>query len=233
LINIRIIDTLCPPCYTAHGMTSGTRDLIIRTLRSKGRCTVKDLAEAAGISPVSVRHHLASLQADGLIQLQEVRHGVGRPRHEFSLTEQALELFPSRYLRLTSRLLNEIKGSFSEEQVEGLLSSVADAMAADYTAQLQGLPLEERLVRLAELLDEEGFAAEIERRGEDVIIRELSCPYLHIGQEHPEVCLIGQSFIAKALSLPVERVRCLLEGDAHCAFTVQIEKAASGESHDR
>jgi len=166
---------------------------------------VKELAEAAGISPVSVRHHLASLQADGLIQLDEVRHGVGRPRHEFSLTEQALELFPSRYLRLTSRLLDEIKGSFSEEYVEGLLSSVADAMAADYTAQLQGLPLEERLVRLAELLDEEGFAA---------------------------VCLIGQSFIAKALSLPVERVRCVLDGDAHCAFTVQIEEAASGESHD-
>ncbi len=84
-------------------------------------------------------------------------------------------------------------------------------------------PFARRLERLSELLDEEGFNAEVERRGDEVIIRELSCPYFQIGQQHPEVCLIDQSFIARALSLPVERVRCLLEGDAHCAFSVPLE----------
>lgn len=203
-------------------MASITRELILRTLRSKGKCTIKDLAEAAEISPVSVRHHLANLQADGLIKTEEVRHGVGRPHHVFSLTEDAFELFPTRYFRLTNRLLGEIKDALPADYVEGLLSNVANTMAEDYASQLKGLPLEERLRRLVDLLDEEGFDAEYERHGDEVLIREMSCPYIQIGQTHPEVCLIDQSFIAKALALPVERVTCLLEGDAHCAFSIPL-----------
>jgi DeoR family suf operon transcriptional repressor len=204
-------------------MASETRDVILRTLRANGRCTVKELAEAAGISPVSVRHHLSALQADDLIHSEEVRHGVGRPLHVYSLTEEAHELFPTRYFRLTNRLLDEIKESLTDEALQLLLSSVADSMADSYANQLEGLPLEQRLRRLVELLDEEGFSAELERREGEFMIREMSCPYLQIGMQHPEVCTIDQAFIAKALSLPVERVRCMLDGDAHCAFSVRVE----------
>jgi predicted ArsR family transcriptional regulator len=77
---------------------------------------------------------------------------------------------------------------------------------------------------LVELLDEEGFSAEVERRGGELMIRELSCPYFQVGMQHPEVCTIDQTFIAKALSLPVERVHCVLDGDAHCAFSVHVEE---------
>ena len=212
-------------CYTPYQMASVTRESILRTLRSRGGCTVKDLAGAAGISPISVRHHLSSLQADGLIHQEEVRHGVGRPYHLFTLTDQARELFPTRYFRLTNRLLGEIKDVMPDGSIEGLLSGVAESMAHDYASQLQGLSFERRLDRLTELLDEEGFSAEIERRSDEIIIRELSCPYFQVGQQHPEVCMIDQAFIAQALALPVERVRCLLEGDAHCAFSIPLERA--------
>lgn len=204
-------------------MASETREIILKTLRTRGSCTVKDLADAAGISPVSVRHHLSSLLADDLIESEEVRHGVGRPRHVFSLTEDGYELFPTRYYRLTNRLLGELKEVLSDSSVESLLSGVAESMAEDYGSQLEGLPLQQRLTRLVELLNEEGFNADIERQDDDIILRELSCPYFHVGQSHPEVCMIDQSFIARALSLPVERVRCLLDGDAHCAFIIPIE----------
>lgn len=205
-------------------MGSETRDVILRTLRANGRCTVKELADAAGISPVSVRHHLSALQADDLIHSEEVRHGVGRPLHVYSLTEEAHELFPTRYFRLTNRLLGEIKENLTDEALQLLLSNVADSMASAYASQLEGLPLEPRLRRLVELLDEEGFSAEVERRGGELMIREMSCPYFQVGVQHPEVCTIDQAFIAKALSLPVARVRCVLDGDAHCAFSVQMEE---------
>ena len=41
-----------------------------------------------------------------------------------------------------------------------------------------------------------------------------------MGREHPEVCLVDQSFIATALALPVERVTCLLNGETHCTFAI-------------
>jgi predicted ArsR family transcriptional regulator len=210
-------------------MSSATRDLILRTLRLQGKCTVNDLAEASGVSPVSVRHHLANLQAEKLVVAEEVKHGVGRPRLLFALSDSALEMFPSRYFRLTSRILEEIKDSMSPTAVQHLFASVAATMAADYAGQLEGLPLEERLDRLIRLLSDEGFEAELVDANGSMTIRELSCPYYRMGREHPEVCLIDQTFIATALSLPVERVTCLLDGDSHCSFSVPVNVAEMGE----
>lgn len=213
-------------------MVDSSRHRILRTLREKGKCSVKQLAEAVGISPVSVRHHLSNLQAEGLVATEEVRHGVGRPRLLFALTERGLELFPSRYYRLTRRLLGEIKDTLSREALTHLFSGVARAMADDYADRLTGLPLSEKIQRLAELLSEEGFTAEIQTDGTRLLIHELSCPYFLMGKDHPEVCLVDQAFIARALSLPVERVTCLLDGQAHCTFAVSLEPMASGVSTD-
>ncbi|MEJ2549324.1 MAG: ArsR family transcriptional regulator [Anaerolineales bacterium] len=201
-------------------MTSGTRDTILRALRVQDECTVKELAETVGISPVSVRHHLTHLQAEGLVQAKEVRSGVGRPHHVFLLTDDGRERFPSRYFRLTNRLLEEIKDSISDEKVNELFSGIADTLAERYAEQLRALPLHERLQRLVDLLSDEGFDAELELKEDQVIIRELSCPYFKLAQEHPEVCLLDQEFIAKSLSLPVEQVTCLTKGDSHCAFAI-------------
>jgi len=208
-------------------MSQSTRDGILRTLRSRGKCTVKDLADAAGISPVSVRHHLANLLAEDLVKTEEVRHGVGRPRLVYSLTDRAMDVFPSRYFSLTTRLLGEMKGALPEETVQRLFSGVATTMAAAYAQELDGLPLEERLERLVNSLVSEGFEAQLEPRGDTILIHELSCPYYRMGQQHPEVCLVDQNFIAKALSLPVERVTCLLDGHTHCTFA--ISRANGGQ----
>lgn len=210
-------------------MSSATRDLILRTLRLRGKCTVNDLAEASGVSPVSVRHHLANLQAEKLVEAEEVKHGVGRPRLRFALSDTALEMFPSRYFRLMSRILEEIKDSMSPTAVQHLFTSVAATMAAGYAEQLEGLPLEQRLERLIHLLSEEGFEAELQEIDGSVTIRELSCPYFKIGRAHPEVCMIDQTFIATSLSLPVERVTCLLDGDSHCSFSIPVNVAEMGE----
>jgi DeoR family suf operon transcriptional repressor len=190
---------------------------------------VNDLAEASGVSPVSVRHHLANLQAENLVEAEEVKHGVGRPRLVFALSDTALEMFPSRYFRLTNRILEEIKDTMQPGAVRQLFASVASTMAADYAGQLEGLPLEERLERLIELLSNEGYEAELEGHGDSVTIRELSCPYYRMGREHPEVCVIDQTFIATSLSLPVERVTCLLDGDSHCSFSIPVAVPEMGE----
>jgi DeoR family suf operon transcriptional repressor len=203
-------------------MAKSTRDIILRTLRKQGKCTVKDLAKAAKVSPVSVRHHLSNLERENLISVEEVRHGVGRPRHLFSLTEDALELFPARYYRLANRLLGEMKDTLPEGSVDVLFDHIADDMVDKFRTELEGLSLESRLARLAALLKEEGFEIEVETNEGQVLIKEMTCPYLHVGREHPEVCLIDRRLIAAALGLPVERISWLLQGDRHCTYAVQL-----------
>ena len=134
-----------------------TRDRILTTLLRHPHSTISELASEVGINPLSVRHHLTNLQVEGLVVSEEERHGVGRPRLVYFLTEAGSEKFPTRYLRLTSRLLDQLKTSMPAPMVSKLFSQMADEMAEDYTKQLSGLNLEERLELIKKLLVEEGF----------------------------------------------------------------------------
>jgi len=202
-----------------------TRDRILQTLLRHPRATIIELAEAVSINPISVRHHLTNLQMEGLVDAQEERHGVGRPRLIYVLTEDGMEKFPTRYLRLTSRLLAQMKETMPGPMVSQLFSQVAEGLAADYSQQMLGMKMEERLDFVKEMLGEEGFTVEWEKVGEQYKIHEISCPYLQIGQNHPEVCTVDQTLISKMLAVPVEKVQCILSGAAHCTYVVQPVEA--------
>jgi DeoR family suf operon transcriptional repressor len=203
-----------------------TRDRVLQTLMRQPRTTINELAKAVGINPISVRHHLTNLQVEGLVSSEEERHGVGRPRLVYLLTEAGSERFPTRYLRLTSRLLDQLKSTMPEPMVSKLFSQMAADMADDYSDQMKGLSIEERLNLARVLLAEEGFDVEWEKDGTQYQIHEITCPYLHIGQSHPEVCTVDQTLISKMLAVPAEKVQCILSGDAHCTYVVQAEAMA-------
>jgi DeoR family suf operon transcriptional repressor len=204
-----------------------TRDRILQTLLHQPRRTINELAEAVGINPISVRHHLTNLQVEGLVAAEEERHGVGRPRLVYFLTEDGMEKFPTRYLRLTTRLLAQMKETMPGPMVSELFSQVADDMANDFTDQVQGMGMEDRLDFVKTLLAEEGFTVEWEKKGEQYQIHEISCPYYQIGISHPEVCTVDQALISKMLAVPAEKVQCILNGGAHCIYVVQPAQTVS------
>jgi predicted ArsR family transcriptional regulator len=200
-----------------------TREAILLSIRAQGKCTVKELAQAVGISPVSVRHHLTRLQVDGLIASEEVRQGVGRPHHVFSLTSEALEMFPTRFFRLTNLLMDEIKANMSPEQVEVLLWRIAKSIVDDHKENLGNLPIEARLPYLIELLSKEGFETKINLRENQIFNQMLNCPYTHLPLDHPELCRIERTIIALALSLPEELVKCEQDEESYCVITIPLE----------
>ena len=197
-----------------------TRDRILQTLLHQPRASINKLAEAVGINPISVRHHLTNLQMEGLVDAQEERHGVGRPRLVYVLTEEGMERFPTRYMRLTTRLLAQMKESMPQPMVSKLFTQVAEDLAAEYTEQLKGLSMEERLETVKTLLAEEGFTVEWEKIEDGYRIHEITCPYLQIGQNHPEVCTVDQTLISRMLAVPANKVECILTGSAHCTYVV-------------
>jgi predicted ArsR family transcriptional regulator len=198
-----------------------TKDRILQTLLRKPKITIIEIAEAVGINAISVRHHLSNLEKEGLIGAEEERHGVGRPRLVYSLTEDGMERFPTKYLRLTTRLLAQMKETMPAPAVARLFSQVAEEMANDYTEQMKGLSMEQRLDFVKEMLGHEGFTVEWEKKGKEYQIHEISCPYYQIGIAHPEVCTIDQTLISKMLALPANKVQCILDGGAHCTYVVQ------------
>jgi predicted ArsR family transcriptional regulator len=200
-----------------------TRERILETLLERRRCTINDLAEAVGINPISVRHHIIKLEAQRLVASEEERQGVGRPPRVYYLTEAGLEKFPTRYLRLTNRLLEQLKDSLPDRTVNRLFTEMAEGLAEDYTDEneIRDLPLEERLGYLEDILTEEGFTVEWEHDGNQYLIHEISCPYYQVGQNHPEVCVVDETLISNVLAVSTERVSCILNGDSQCTYVVQ------------
>ncbi|NOT03471.1 MAG: winged helix-turn-helix transcriptional regulator [Anaerolineales bacterium] len=197
-----------------------TRDKILQTLLHKPRSTINTLAEAVGINPISVRHHLTNLQMEGLVEGQEERHGVGRPRLVYILTDEGMERFPTRYMQLTTRLLSQMKDTMPGPVVAELFNQIAEDMASHYSNDMQGLSMEERLNFVKEMLGREGFTVEWEKKGGQYEIHEISCPYYQIGVAHPEVCTVDQTLISKMLALPANKVQCILSGAAHCTYVI-------------
>ena len=223
MINIINIDRKTKHWYTYRTThMTGTRDLVLRTLLTQPRCTITDLAEKVGISPISVRHHIASLEAEGLINSEDERHGVGRPRQVFFLTEIGIEQFPTRYVRLTIRLLEHLKETMPEAMINKLFAQMAEDLARDLSngTELKNLSMKERLNLVKDLLRREGFNIEWEQLEDGYQIHEASCPYYYIGQNHPEVCTVDQILISTVLSVPAEKVKCILNGDSNCTYVV-------------
>jgi DeoR family suf operon transcriptional repressor len=201
---------------------AGTRDLVLRTLLTQPRCTINELAEKVGISPISIRHHIASLEAEGLIGCEDERHGVGRPRQVFFLTETGVEQFPTRYVQLTIRLLEHLKETMPEAMISKLFTQMALDLAKDLSegTETKNLNMKERLNLVKDLLRREGFSIEWEQLEDSYQIHEASCPYYYIGQNHPEVCAVDQILISTVLSVPAEKVKCILNGDNNCTYVI-------------
>jgi DeoR family suf operon transcriptional repressor len=199
-----------------------TRERVLQTLLTHQRCTINEIADEVEINPISVRHHITKLQADGMVDSAEERHGVGRPRRVYFLTENGREHFPTHYLRLTLRLLEQLKETVPQPLVNQLFTQIARDLAADHATELAGLSTEERLNLVQRMLTNEGFTVNWERQGEYYQIRESNCPYFHVGQNHPEVCSVDQTLISTVLAVPAEKINCMLHGDTHCTFIVPV-----------
>ncbi len=203
---------------------SSTREKILETILKNQRVTINDLAEGVGINPISVRHHIVKLEAEGFVSSEDVRHGVGRPRRYYFLTEEGMETFPTRYLSLTTRLLAKIKNTLPQDTVHTLFTQLGNEMANDASAEfdLTALEMEDRLEALQKFLESEGFSVSWEKINDHYHIKELNCPYYQVGQSHPEVCSVDRAMISNFLNVPATRINCVLDGDSFCTYVVPV-----------
>lgn len=219
---LRLVDRDCIVKFVTSNKT-GTRDVVLQTIKESGQVTVEELAQAADVSPVTVRHHVNVLQAEGLIEATAVRRKVGRPYYVYALSEKGQELFPKRYVSLTNRLLSELKSRLPADTVAEIFKGVVDGVITEHEGAFEHLSLEEKLDYLVQLLGKEGFLARWERDETSYKLIEYSCPYISVGSKHSDVCNIDKELMLNVLQLPVQQHSCMLEGADCCEFSVAAE----------
>ena len=197
-----------------------TRQDILQILREKGQASVGELAEALDLSPVTVHYHIHILQRDGLLKTTSLRQGVGRPHNVFSLRDEAREKFPQSYHRLSDRLLNLLKSSMSEAEIQHLFERMGEDIAAEQATSLEGKTLDQKIEALIDVLGEEGFLSRVEKAGDDFLVTQCSCPFYYVAERHPEVCELDLHLMNAALGAPIKRTAWVMNGDNVCAFHI-------------
>jgi predicted ArsR family transcriptional regulator len=204
---------------------SALRRSILVHLRRTGPASPDVIATAIGASRSGVAQQLRALDSAGLVSRTAVRHGVGRPRHLYDITEDAQGLFPSNYEGLASGLLAAIMEVGGDSLLEDVFAARRRQAGATLRARLEAAlppdaPLAERVRELARIQDELGYIAEARVDGDRVRLLEHNCAVLDIARDNPGACRAELALFRDVLGTEVVRERHIASGDRRCEYRV-------------
>ena len=208
-----------------QGASALRRELLVR-LRRDGLSSPDHLATALGASRTGVLQQLRALEAGNLVRRETVRHGVGRPRHVYDVTEHAQDLFPAAYDGLATGLLAAIRSVGGEALVDEVFEARRQMAAERVRERLAerlpaGASVVDRARELAVIQDEQGYLAEAVL-GSDGVIRviEHNCAIHHVATGAEAACRAELELFREVLGTDVERETHIVGGDRCCTYRV-------------
>lgn len=203
-----------------------TRRKILEILLEREKATVdeivKELRKKRGdkITSVTVRHHLAKLQEEGLVSepLMHHRSSPGRPRYIYELTSHGCSFFPNNYQQVTADLIKQMNRIVPPETINVILEGIADDMASE--ARIPDGTLEERLTAVVEFLNTKGYEAEWQANEDGYLLYTHNCPYHSVAQQDESLCQLDMRLVSTILGL-VPRLRSrIAKGDSSCSYFI-------------
>jgi DeoR family transcriptional regulator, suf operon transcriptional repressor len=201
-----------------------TRQEILHSLKVEGSQTAEELARTLGISPVAVRQHLTSLEAEASVSVEIERRGQGRPAHRFHLTAQGDETFPRQYDTLANAILDELREWQGEDAVRELVMRSRERVRRTWQSRLACVHESDRVNELARMLSESGFMAEVREDAPGAYtLTKKNCAVCAVAKNHPEMCCnTSAAFYEQLLGdMRVEKRGTILSGSQSCEFSVR------------
>lgn len=205
-----------------------SKSRILARLKRSGGSPVDELATSLGLARMTVRQHLATLERDGLVVSREVRRPTGRPHYVYSLTDRGEETFPKRYDRLAELILEEVAlldasemvGLSPTEKKKLLFDRMVERLSVHYQAKVSGKKLPERVIAVAEILDDEGGFAEWRAVKDGFEIADYNCVYRRVVGSHGDLCDWHLSLLERLLGSDVRCSQFMSKGAESCRFIV-------------
>lgn len=208
---------------TTIGIPS-TKQSILQHLLKQGQATAQQLAQALKISPQATRRHLNELEAEGLIEYQSTQTGMGRPQHLYQLSQQGRSLFPHSYGEFAVSFLDTLAETVGKEQVSKILEKQWQRKAAEYRDRIGKGSLQQRVAKLVQLRQEEGYMAElhsVKGNKQQFILAEHNCAISEVAESYPSIC--GHELEMFGAVLPdctIERTHWMNNGEHRCGYLI-------------
>jgi predicted ArsR family transcriptional regulator len=199
-------------------MKPTTRLRILDHFRKHQTASVRELSLDMGMTGANIRHHLAVLESNDLIEIIGLRKvGRGRPMQVYGLSQRVMG---DGLDNLAGTLLDVWLGEELTGQRETCLRSVAERLAG--ITELN-VPVMKLLGRAVERLNELHYQVHWEASAAGARLILAHCPYSAIIARHPELCQMDSFLLEARLGRPVEQTAKLQLSDKglpFCAFVL-------------
>jgi predicted ArsR family transcriptional regulator len=170
--------------------------IYLELARSPAPLATADIAESLGLHPNTVRPHLERMRDVGLLDVAtEVRSGVGRPQHLYSLAPDApsLGLEPPTFPLLSKMLLRlaasaGVSGDDAAQvgrtqgRADAEAHALADSCLEALVAELDGLGFDPTVTGSDD--------------GDCAVVGFAHCPFRELAEQHPElVCSLHRGLV--------------------------------------
>jgi DeoR family suf operon transcriptional repressor len=213
---------------TTTGLPS-TKKNILQSLLKHGQAAAQQLARDLNLSTQAVRRHLNELEADGLIEYQSVQQGMGRPQHLYHLSSAGRDrLSPQKYSEFAVSFLDTLAETVGKEQVSKVLEKQWQRKAAEYRDRLGEGTLKQRIAKLVQLRQDEGYMAELHHvsphQDRKFVLVEHNCAISDVAESYPSIC--GHELEMFAAVLPdceVQRTHWINDGEHLCGYSIEVK----------
>ena len=203
-------------------LTDAKRRIVDR-LNRVDSATAGELAGEFNLTDTAIRQHLEALQAVDIVRRSDGHaSGRGRPAARWQLAGRAASLFPDRHADLTLDLIESIRSTLGDEALSRVVATRAQRQAEQYRGQIGAGSIAVRVRRLANQRSAEGYMAEVEVDGDDIVLVEHHCPVRAAAGACGALCQSELQVFSAALGgdVTVTREQHLLAGDHRCSYRV-------------
>ena len=199
----------------------GLRSDLLIELKKAQPLTAKELGVRFGLTANALRRLLKELEGAGLVHYRREVRGVGGPRFAYSLSAEGEALFPRAYAPALADALAALHEAQGPGAVAGFFRRRWAGVVAEAGLDLAGLPLDDRVQLLAELLTSQGYMAEAAAGAPgERVLRKYNCALREIAERFPELCDAEVAFMEEALGARLDRRAHLLAGCNRCEYRV-------------
>jgi predicted ArsR family transcriptional regulator len=199
-----------------------TRAQIVALLHD-GDATVAELATATELTDVAIRRQLRELVGDGLVTGRSTPAvGPGRPAVRYELTARGERLFPDRSADLAEDVLTFLYDERGKNEMIAFLRWRQKRQQEHYAGALDGITeLDDRVDRLAELLNADGFLAEVTAAEDGFALTQTHCAIKDAAAAHPQLCAFEAALFREVLGARVTRRETIASGSTACVCHVE------------
>ena len=198
---------------------SSARGHVLDAVKRRGESSADEVAKSLGITPSAVRQHLATLKSGGLVASRQERGRSGRPTDLYHTTELGETLFggPSS-VDLTVDLLGFVEDE-DPELIERVFERRRRERVEQCRSELAAKSLVAKVTGLAEILDAEGYMANVEHLSDGYRLSLHRCAIWAVANRFGSACTSELEFLGQVVpEADITRVAHKVEGGFVCSF---------------